>query len=160
MRNKRWRRRGRLRREIACVVSNPGIPVIRTVAGAWAPFQGHQNLRCCYWVSWVWRFYHSLYASLSVSFFFFFLSHFSTSLCTSSKMRAFLKTHPPVHAGALNKWLPRMDLYYFTKKHQRRNLFCSTNGMISSPLSCLSSVFFFFFLASPWEKDREKKRYP
>lgn len=71
-------------------------------------------------------------------------------------MRAFLKTHPPVHTGSLCKWLPRMDLYYFTKKHQRKNLFCSTKDMISSSFYCLSLV----FLAAPWEKDGEKKRYP
>jgi hypothetical protein len=56
-------------------------------------------------------------------------------------MRAFLKIHQPVPAASLDKWLPTMDLYYFTKKYHRRNLFCTTEDMIFMLLCCLSSVF-------------------
>lgn len=94
----------------------------------------------------IWRFHPSLFLWYSL------LLYFSTSLCTSSKIRAFFKTQSPVHAGSLCKWLPRMNLYYFTKEHQRRNLFCSTRDMISSPFYFFSSIFW----AIPWEKDKEE----
>lgn len=90
----------------------------------------------------VWRVSHIL--SLSLSFI-----TFPYLMCTSHKMRAFLKTLP-AHACRL---YVQMDLYYFTKKHQRRNLFCSTKDMISSPLYRLNSAFFWLL---PGKRMEEK----
>ena len=150
MRDKRWRRRGRLRREIACVVYNPGVPVFRTVAGAWAPFQGHQNLQCCYWMSWVWRFSHSFYASLSVSFF----NHISLLHCAHlakwehSSRPICPCTQAPWTNGSLG-WIS-----IISPKNIR-------GGICSAPLKTwfpvLSPALAQFFLAAPWENGREKK---
>lgn len=125
------------RREVALAAYNPRYSSSEESQGRAIPSRALRT--CSVATTRAWFKVQSQPRCLSLSV--FLLSHFSTSLCTSSKMRAFLKTHSPVHAGSLCKWLPRMDLYYFTKKHQRRNLFCSAKDMISSSFYCPSLVF-------------------
>lgn len=102
--DKEWGRRDHYSEERARVFFILDTP-IRTAAGVGASHC--LNLQ----TGLVWRFCHSLCLGLCLSLF-----HFCTSLCTSGKMRVFLKTHQPVPAGSLYKWLPWMDLYYSTKK--------------------------------------------
>lgn len=95
------------------------------------------------------RFYQSLPPP---SLYIFLLAHRCPSLCTLSKMRAFCKIHQPMPAASLCKWLPAMDLYYFTKKHHRRNLFCTTEDMISTLSAALAQCF-----VCSLERNREER---
>lgn len=146
--SKRSRLAGWQRWDLAGTVSSPGIPILKTEAGSWIA-------SCVIRNSSVSRRQLSpevLSVSSSPSLYTFLLAHCCPSLCTLSKMRAFCMIHQPMPAASLCKWLPAMDLYYFTKKHHRRNLFCTTEDMIFILSAALAQCF-----VCSLERNREER---
>lgn len=142
----RWRRRGQLRGEIASAVCNPAVPLIRTVTGVWAPFQGCQDLQGCDWMSWVGEFYHCLSASFFYHISLLHCAHLAKWECSSRPICPC--TRAPCTNGSLG-WIS-----IISPKNIR-------GGIFSAPLKtwfpALSPAFTQFFWLLPGKRIERKR---
>lgn len=138
-----WRRRGRLGGEIARVVCNSAVPLIRTVTGVWAPFQGRQG---CDWMSWVGEFYHRLSASFFYHISLLHCAHLAKLECSSRPIRPCIQA--PCTDGSLG-WIS-----IISPKNIR-------GGICSAPLKtwfpALSPAFAQFFWLLPGKRIERKR---